>query len=310
MRLVPQRETLKIIFRPWWVRPMSLPPFWRPERGLADPNRMFSRHSRKELLGHVQRLRHRDEKLRKRLSDPRIAGVRAWEYGNLLATLQAYPARTSWRAIDIGSGWSTFPHYLLAEGHVSEMTTLDLPDANEPLSAVQAQDEAAVGLRRIEGSMLDLPLPADSFDLVTCISAIEHLDGDRLMAQREPDRLPSREEYVELTRTALLEMARVLAPGGLLYVTSDAYIPELQRTDAWSSPDGDSQIMSAYHFDDIEQLFVAAVRSAGLELVGEADFRRELLERDAQHSSYRGRYFTTFAIAATKPASSNGNPAS
>jgi SAM-dependent methyltransferase len=314
MRLVPQRETFRILrrrfrkrlrnsrFRPskLWMQLISLPPFWRRERPVSDPNTLFSRRRCRELRGHVQRLVYRDGRLLMRLSEPRIAGVRSWEYGTLLAVLLERPERASWRAVDIGPGMSTFPRYLLAQGHVAEMTTVDLPDPTESTPAAHFQEEAMHGVRRIEGSMLDLPFQAKTFDLVTCISAIEHLDGDRKASRRDPDRSgrPTYDDYLELTRTALREMARVLAPGGLLYVTTDAYIPELQRTDAWSSPSGKRPILSAYHFEDIDRVFVAAVESAGLELVGAPDFRRELLEREPDRSSYRGRYFTTFAILA------------
>jgi SAM-dependent methyltransferase len=315
MRLVPQRETFRILRRRFrkrlrnsrlrpsklWMQATSLPPFWRPERGLSDPNALFSRARCRALRGHVQRLAHRDGELLMRLSDPRIAGVRSWEYGTLLGALHERSEHARWRALDIGSGRSTFPRYLLDQGHVSEMTTLDLPDPEESTPDAHVEGDAAHGVRRIEGSMLELPLPSDSFDLVTCISAIEHLDG---AADANGDR-PGYDEYLELTRTALREMARVLAPGGLLYVTTDAYIPELQRTDAWSSPPGRAPIHSAYHLDDIDRVFVAAVRLAGLELVGEPDFRRALLEDDADRSSYRGRYFTTFAVAAGKPSSAD-----
>jgi SAM-dependent methyltransferase len=314
MRLIPQRETFRVWRRRFkkrlrnsrvrpsklWMQLTSLPPFWRQERTCADPNTLFSRRRCTELRGHIQRLAHRDGRLLMRLSEPRIAGVRSWEYGTLLAVLQERPERTAWRAVDIGSGRSTFPRYLLEQGHVSEMTTLDLPDPEESIPSAHVQDEAAHGVRRVEGSMLELPFPPESFDLVTCISAIEHLDGDRKANRRDPDARPRYDDYLQLTRTALAEMARVLAPGGLLYVTTDAYIPELQQTDAWSSPNGRAPIMSAYRFDDIEQVFVAAAQSAGLELVGEPDFRSELLEQDPDRSSYRGRYFTTFAIVAGK----------
>jgi ubiquinone/menaquinone biosynthesis C-methylase UbiE len=316
MRLVPQRETFRAWrrrykkrlrnsrFRPskLWMQLTSLPPLWRAERELDNPNTLFSHDRCRYLRGHVQRLAHRDGNLLMRLSDPRIVGVRSWEYGTLLAALQARPERAGWRAIDIGSGRSTFPRYLLAQGHVAEMTTLDLPDPKETTPETHVKDEAAHGVKRVEGSMLELPMPDASFDLVTCISAIEHLDGDRKANRRNPEGRPSYEEYVEMTRTALGEMARVLAPGGLLYVTTDAYIPNLQRTDAWSSPNGSAPILSAYRFEDIEQVFVDTARSAGLELVGEPDYRRELLESDPDRSSYRGRYFTTFAILAGKSA--------
>jgi SAM-dependent methyltransferase len=282
-----------------WMQLTSLPPFWRAERPTRNPNTLFSRRKCAELRGHVQRLVHSDPAMLARLSDRRIAGVRSWEYGTLLALLSERPERRSWRALDVGSGASTFPRYLVTSGNVAEMTTLDLPDPHEPpREATRAADR----LRHVEGSMLELPFEPESFDLVVSISAIEHLDGDRHAHRRDPvgnPRIPYG-EYLERTSQALREMGRVLAPGGLLYVTSDAYVPDLQRTDAWSSKEGGGDIWSAYHFDDIERVFVKTLHSAGLRLEGQPDFRQTLLVDDPDRRTYRGRYFTTFAIAATR----------
>jgi SAM-dependent methyltransferase len=282
-----------------WMQLTSLPPFWAAERPANGANTLFSRRACAELRGYIQRLVHSDRAMLARLSDRRIAGVRSWEYGTLLALLSDRPARRGWRALDVGSGASTFPQYLVRSHNVGEMTTLDLPDPHEPPGE---EENAGFPLRHVEGSMLQLPFGAETFDLVISISAIEHLDGDRHAHRRDPlgnPRIPY-DEYVERTSVALREMARVLAPGGLLYVTSDAYVPDLQRTDAWSSKEGGAEIWSAYHFGDIERVFMDTIRSAGLRPEGQADFREALLVDDPDRSTYRGRYFTTFAIAATK----------
>jgi SAM-dependent methyltransferase len=311
MRLIQQRKMPSVPVRridKLRMQLTSLPPFWRDERTTGDPNALFSRQQCAELRGHIQRLVHGDQAMLVRLSDRRIAGLRSWEYGTLLAILLDRPERRSWRALDIGSGASTFPQYLVTSGNVREMTTLDLPDPSEPPDShhrpppTQEEQGLAYRLKHVEGSMLELPFAAEGFDLVASISAIEHLDGDRHAHRRDPVRNPRLPygEYVERTSEALMEMARVLAPGGLLYVTSDAYVPDLQRTDAWSSKGGGNEIWSAYHFGDIERVFVETLRSAGLQFVGQPDFRQTLLIDDPDRSTYRGRYFTTFAIAATK----------
>jgi SAM-dependent methyltransferase len=314
MKAVPQRETLRAWRRRFKkrmrrsrVRPSklrmqaaSLPVFWSSQPAVDDPNTLFSQRRRSQLRGHVQRLVSRDRESLLRLSEPRIAGVRDWEYAMLMGVLHARGERGRGRALDVGSGNSTFPHYLLRMEYVSEMTTLDLA---QPLERAKGAHRPSESVRRLEGSMLDLPLESDQFDLVTCISAIEHLDGDRKAHSRDPAANPMLPyaEFVEQTRQALREMARVTAPGGLLYVTTDAFIPDLQRTDTWSSPDGSRPICSAYRFEDIESTFVDTVRSSGLELMGAPDYRVELLIEDPDRSTYRGRYFTTFAVAATKP---------
>jgi ubiquinone/menaquinone biosynthesis C-methylase UbiE len=220
-----------------------------------------------------------------------------WEYGTLLGALAGVEGRDSFRAADIGSGNSTFPLYLAETGNAGSMVCLDLPEAHEHQSAEHQRREREGGVERVAGSMLDLPFDDGSFDLVTCISAIEHLDADRHV-----DSKPPYDEYLARTRQGLAEMMRVLAPGGCIYVTTDAFIPELQRTDTWSSPRGKGPIFSAYRYEDIEATFIAAVEEGGGELVGPVDYRRELLEESEDRASYRGRYFTTFAVFARKPA--------
>ena len=176
------------------------------------------------------------------------------------------------------------------------MTTLDLPDAFE-------QPAAAGGtVRQVAGSMLDMPFADASFDLVTCISAIEHLDGNPAMHLRDPEAHPMLpyDEYMQRTGEAVREMCRVVRPGGHLYLTTDVFLPDLQHTDAWAKG-RPGPIRSAYRFEALEGTFLPAVADAGLELVGTPDFSRSLLEGSADHSSYRGRYFTTFALVARRP---------
>ena len=183
------------------------------------------------------------------------------------------------------------------------MTTLDLPDAYESReSDVRARDDE-LQIRRVHGTMLDAPFEDASFDFVLSISAIEHLDGERTAHVRDPERNPRKpyEQYLAETRRALDEMMRVVRPGGHVFVTTDAYIPELQRTDTWSSPNGEGPIWSAYRFEEIENVFVKAVDENGFELVGAADYRPVLLD-DPDRGSYRGRYFTTFCVFARRKA--------
>jgi len=281
----------------------SLPVRWRPEVVVEEPNTLFSRSRVEELKGHVQRIASRDGRLLTRLSDPRIQGIRSWEYGLLLGVLAGFPERVGWTALDVGPGNSSFPHYLVETRAVGSMTTLDLPKAYESRESGVRRRDDELDIRRIHGTVLDAPFDDASFDLVLSISAIEHLDGDRASRLRDPEHHPRKrhDEYLADTRQALDEMMRVVKPGGHLYLTTDAYDPERQRTDAWSSPRGEGPIWSAYHFEDIENVFVRAVRENGLEFVGTPDYRRALLD-DPDRSSYRGRYFTTFCIFARRNA--------
>lgn len=309
MRLIPSAETRRIWrkrwrkrmrhsrLRPSRVRRMvgSLPPLWAAEQPATQPNTLFSRSAVRSMRGHIQRISHRDRYLLDRMSEPRIGGVRDWEYGTLLGLLTGRPP--AGRALDVGSGRSTFPTYLLEHGLTRAMTTLDLDSAHERQWDDNVRDAQAAGVDHVQGSMLELPFAAGAYDLVTCISAIEHLDG----SPKQGTERPPHDRFVDDTRRAITEMARVVAPGGLLFVTTDAYLPDRQTTDAWSSPSGERPIWSAYHFADIEPAFLVPVREAGLELIGKVDYRERLLLDSADRATYRGRYFSTFAVAARRP---------
>jgi SAM-dependent methyltransferase len=272
----------------------SRPRAWRPEVPVERPNTLFSRRAVRELHPNVQRLAWRDPQLLHRLSDTRIQGIRAWEYGVLIGCLTRVPGHGSWRCLDVGSGASTFPAYLLEQGWVRTMTTLDLEDPYERPDEGPPPSER---VERVAASMLEIPFPDRSFDLVTCISAIEHLDGDRRDAKPA-----SYDRYRSDTRRAVEEMLRVVRPGGYLYLTTDAYLSDRQTTDRWSSPDGKSPIWSAYRYEDIDGLFVRTLEERGFELVGGHDFDRSQLVNDPGRSTYRGRFFTTFALFARRPA--------
>ena len=283
------------------MRLRSHPRLWPEQRTVGAPNTFFSRSRLKELRGHVYRAARADRRLLERFAESRIEGLRAWEYGMLLGYLHGIPERGRFEALDVGSGGSAFPEYLLASGNVGSMTTLDLPDAFEQPVA------AGASVRQVAGSMLDMPFADHSFDLVTCISAIEHLDGNPALHHRDPEAHPMLpyDEYIERTGEAVLEMARVIRPGGHLYLTTDVFLPDLQHTDVWAKGRGGA-IRSAYRFEALEQTFLPAVAAGGLELAGRPAFGRQLLEDSDDRSSYRGRYFTTFALVARRPSSPAG----
>lgn len=93
--------------------------------------------------------------------------------------------------LDAGSGGGHFSAAAGARG--ARVTSLDVGES------LLAQVAARCDSRRVLGSVLDLPFSDASFDLVLCTEVIEHT----------PD--PGR---------ALVELARVVRPGGRLIVTS------------------------------------------------------------------------------------------
>ncbi|MFW5947212.1 MAG: class I SAM-dependent methyltransferase [Gemmatimonadota bacterium] len=100
------------------------------------------------------------------------------------------------RVLDVGSGDSIFPVYLARQGH--QVTAVDLAFDGT------LGERHGVPLGYARADMTSLPLPAEAFDAVFCLSVIEHL----------PDPAVPR---------ALAELRRVLRPGKPLLLTTDYY---------------------------------------------------------------------------------------
>jgi SAM-dependent methyltransferase len=101
-------------------------------------------------------------------------------------------------ACGLGYGCST-----LAGAGAARVVGVDVD--SDAIAAARARAQDAVEF--LEADIRALPFPDDSFDTVTCFEAVEHLE--------EPD-------------AALDEFARVLRPGGVLFVSSpnrDVYTP-------------------------------------------------------------------------------------
>jgi 2-polyprenyl-3-methyl-5-hydroxy-6-metoxy-1,4-benzoquinol methylase len=109
------------------------------------------------------------------------------------------------RILDVGSGVVPFCNWLSRRGHVVTATDPD----RESIEFLQAND-----LNGFYGSNVhyevahaeDLRFDDESFDLVTCISVLEHIPPGN-------------------DRIALREIARVLKPGGVLVMTTDIAPP-------------------------------------------------------------------------------------
>ncbi len=217
-----------------------------------------------------------------------ILDVRKWEY---CALLEAFKGNFSDKKIlDVGCGRSLLSGFLSTLG--AHVVTLDLP------SPFQEQDDAITkrrrfGVEHVNGSMLDIPFETGTFDLVISISAIEHL-------QEVPsNRLQSRsyEEFIEKTIQAVKEMARVVKPGGHLFITSDLYDPLRQQDDNWRPGAG---VSCAYQLADFDRAFSTPLRRAGLFFDRPFSYDFQQLTDDEGRATYRGRYFTTFACLMKK----------
>ena len=230
-----------------------------------------------------------DSYLKNRLSDSAIDGLKVWEYGKLVRFIGDFGGL---QVLDVGPGDSTFCLFLAKKG--ASVVTIDYPQPMAPdkegFRRRCREESVAVHC----GNMLQMPYQNDKFDLITCISTIEHLD---VTPNWQPIPYP---DFIALTRRALVEMGRVLKEGGYLYITSDAYEPQRQRTDNWSLSAIYDGIGAAYSIHDIEDVFVNTIRQAGLSLVNGCDYRPGLVLHDPQRCNYRGRYFTTFGVLAQK----------
>jgi SAM-dependent methyltransferase len=113
--------------------------------------------------------------------DPFHQWSRQWEYPWVFKNIVQSPGQ---KILDAGSGITFFPDYLRSWGH--DVTCLD--------SDPKFSDFATVG------SIQSMPFPDHSFDIVVCISVLEHTENYGV---------------------ALEEFRRVLKPGGKLLLTFD-----------------------------------------------------------------------------------------
>jgi len=143
------------------------------------------------------------------------------------------------KILDVGSGVSLFPVYLVSKGH--ELISID-PDKilMERVSPMLAKF-SGVKVNYQLGDVTDLNFEDGVFDRVFCISVIEHLeeeivDGNYFNYHKQ-----------NLDVKAIEELLRVLKPGGLLVLTFD-----------WNE---DPDEHRSYKLDDIYERVLKSYRS-------------------------------------------------
>jgi len=278
----------------------------RMARGLAvrsvapEPrcNAMFDRRLLEDLEPHRRALAMFDLYLFDIMNSSRLQGEKVFEYGTLLEGIRDW---NGLRVLDIGTGRSTLPQWMTHQG--SRVFSLDLPaPAEDRWGGFQERVNGYVARRAgaivgLSGSMRELPCLDDSFDLVTSLSVVEHLDTNL------PDRayVPYDEQRRRLA-AVLDEAIRVTAPGGHIYLTSECCDFERATSDAWRQSyyylDGPA-LSGAWPVCDVQELFYDFMAARGCTLVGGVQFNPSEIA-DRHRWSFRGPFFSGFSMLARK----------
>lgn len=242
------------------------------------------------------------------LNTPYLRGQIVFEYGVLLNHIAEW---NGLKVLDVGAGRSSLPKWMALQG--AAVTAFEYPDQVEkPDVGWRGRINQWVQRKSPEpalayGTMLDMPLPEKSFDLVCSFSVIEHLDTNLPDLRYVP--------YPEQKRRAvqtLREMVRVTRPGGLVYLTSECCQYRLVKSDTWldsyyykHGPDrnlAEPKFSSAWPVDEIPEIFHRTLEEAGCELVGAGGLDPARLDGNAEHASFRGPHFSAFCVLARRKA--------
>lgn len=131
---------------------------------------------------------------------------RLWEYASILQQLELLEVPKDAQILDVGSGGSFFPPYLATIGgypHVSLTDSMAYGDIRPDIEDQREAYGVALPLYDVPAEDMAL-LPSDTWDVVLCISTIEHIAADR-------------------HDDALREICRLTKPDGLIFITSDYF---------------------------------------------------------------------------------------
>ncbi len=157
-----------------------------------------------DFLPHAEPIRQfqRDMKAPHCISHPH----KVWENASIMQQLDELGVPKDAYVIDVGSGGMFFPPYLAAVGGYRDLTLTDSMHNMDIRGYVTAQN-VAYGLNMVVHALHAenmASLPSDHWDVVMCISVIEHINKGSHDA-------------------ALKELWRLTKPGGLIFITSDYF---------------------------------------------------------------------------------------
>lgn len=142
---------------------------------------------------------------------------RLWEYSICLAAAGDRSALAGKRCLDVGGGYSVLAGLLVWHGaHVTEAEVSDHRGQQEEMARRGASSTWGAtpgGSFRFVQEDFTLGLPGETFDLVTCVSVIEHTGDDEAFFRA---------------------LTSAVAPGGRLVLTTDFHPSGERRTTAHS----------------------------------------------------------------------------
>ncbi len=176
-----------------------------------------------------------------------------WENASIMQQLDELKVPKDARIIDVGSGGMFFPPYLATVGRYTDVTLTDSLAARSDIAAMVKAQEVAYGISlpffAIGAEDMSM-FPEGTFDVVMCISTIEHVDANQ-------------HDHV------LREMCRITKPGGLIFITSD-YFRSVNGNfdfDQWCASPYRAGQFTAYH----KELVLNIPNIIPVDFVGETD---------------------------------------
>jgi 2-polyprenyl-3-methyl-5-hydroxy-6-metoxy-1,4-benzoquinol methylase len=273
-RAILRREIRLIEFLAYWSH------WLKPQTQVkVRANRLFNVSDLGKLRGVINRMARFDPLWYPRLFEPSSRGVRAWEYGILAQNLDLHGKKI----LDVGVGNSRLPNYLAHSG-----ATVTAIDIEQPLEETHNIYHPEVHFELQD--MTQMTLPDKSYDIVVSISTLEHveMEGGQVVYKGQ--------KYLDRALQSIREMARVLKPGGYLYLTTDFYL-DRQIGDLWDP--GAKDIHGAFDFDTIPA-FQDLFHELHLKFVHPPKLSPDILVRDQKRANFRGRYITTIAFLLRK----------